>query len=141
MTAPVIVGVDGSERSQDAVVLAAFGGLSTTGATGYRSANEALRHELLEKTLEAVASLAPGLDARHRLLDGDAAAQLARCSSELDLLVLGSRGYGPLRTVLLGSVSRTLVRTSRCPVVVLPRGAEVPWSPETTYADWATLIE
>jgi nucleotide-binding universal stress UspA family protein len=118
----------------------AFGGLSTTGVGGYRSANEALREQLVQKTLQALSALAPDVAARHRLLHGDAAAQLARFSSELDLLVLGSRGYGALRTVLLGSVSRALVRTSRCPVVVVPRGAEISWSPEATYADWATLI-
>ena len=154
------VGFDDSPESHDAlrwaaslarrrharlVVLAvhtplAFGGLSTTGVGGYRSANEALRQQLVQNTLQALSALAPEVAARHRLLDGDAAAQLARCSSELDLLVLGSRGYGALRAVLLGSVSRALVRTSRCPVVVVPRGAEVSWSPEATYADWATLI-
>lgn len=36
---------------------------------------------------------------------------------------LGSRGYGALRAVLLGRVSRTLVREGACSVVVLPRGA------------------
>jgi nucleotide-binding universal stress UspA family protein len=40
---------------------------------------------------------------------------------DLDLLVLGSRGYGPVRTVLLGSVSGTLVREGACSVVVLPQ--------------------
>jgi nucleotide-binding universal stress UspA family protein len=154
------VGFDDSPESHDAlrwaallarrrharlVVLAvhtplAFGGLSTTGVGGYRSAIETLRQQLVQKSLQALSTLAPEVPARHRLLDGDAAVQLARFSSELDLLVLGSRGYGALRTVLLGSVSRALVRTSRCPVVVVPRGAEISWSPEATYADWATLI-
>jgi nucleotide-binding universal stress UspA family protein len=57
------------------------------------------------------------------LLDGDAATQIAKASEHLDLLVLGSRGYGPLGAVLLGSVSSALVRTARCPVVVIPRSA------------------
>jgi len=38
--------------------------------------------------------------------------------------VLGSRGYGPLRPVLLGRVSRGLVRSAASPLVVVPRGAE-----------------
>jgi hypothetical protein len=38
------------------------------------------------------------------------------------VLVLGSRGYGPLRAVLPGSVSRRVMREARCPVIVLPRG-------------------
>jgi hypothetical protein len=37
------------------------------------------------------------------------------------LLVLGSRGYGPVRRVLLGSVSGELVRGAACPVLVVPR--------------------
>jgi nucleotide-binding universal stress UspA family protein len=40
-----------------------------------------------------------------------------------DLLAVGSRGYGPLRAVLLGSVSSALVRSAASPLVVVPRGA------------------
>jgi nucleotide-binding universal stress UspA family protein len=45
---------------------------------------------------------------------------LAAASTDLDLLVCGSRGYGPLRTVLLGGVSHALVREAACPVLVVP---------------------
>ncbi|WP_372518091.1 universal stress protein, partial [Solirubrobacter ginsenosidimutans] len=38
----------------------------------------------------------------------------------------GSRGYGPLRSVLLGGVSRRLVDAAQCPVLVLPREAGRP---------------
>ena len=41
----------------------------------------------------------------------------------LDLLVIGSRGYGPVRRTLLGGVSAEVTRTSACPVLVVPRGA------------------
>ena len=37
----------------------------------------------------------------------------------------GSRGYGPLRRLVLGSTSARLVREAPCPVLVLARGAEV----------------
>ena len=57
------------------------------------------------------------------MLEGDAATELAAASAELDLLVLGSRGYGSVRSALLGSVSRALVRSAACPVVVLPAGS------------------
>jgi nucleotide-binding universal stress UspA family protein len=40
------------------------------------------------------------------------------------VLVVGSRGYGPLRAVLLGSVSRRLMTEAHCPVIVVPRGVE-----------------
>jgi len=49
---------------------------------------------------------------------------LVERSAGLDLLVCGSRGYGPVRTVLLGSVSHALAHHARCPLMVLPRGSE-----------------
>lgn len=54
----------------------------------------------------------------------DPADVLVRVSEHLDLLVSGSRGYGPLRAVLLGGVSRRLAAEAQCPVIVLPRGVE-----------------
>ena len=71
---------------------------------------------------EALASLGDDRDVSGRVLEGDAAAELAAASADVDLLVVGSRGFGPVRRVLLGSVSRELVRSASCPVVVLPRG-------------------
>ena len=43
-------------------------------------------------------------------LEGDPAEQLAAHSASLDLLVMGSRGYGPLRAVLAGGVSGRVTR-------------------------------
>jgi len=54
----------------------------------------------------------------------DPADVLVRVSENLDLLICGSRGYGPLRAVLLGGVSRRLTAEAQCPVIVLPRGVE-----------------
>jgi nucleotide-binding universal stress UspA family protein len=56
----------------------------------------------------------------------DPADTLVRVSQNLDLLVCGSRGYGPLRAVLLGGVSRRIAAEAHCPVMVLPRGVESP---------------
>jgi len=55
----------------------------------------------------------------------DPAEVLIRVSEHLDLLVCGSRGYGPLRAVLLGGVTRRVTTAASCPVVVLPRGVEL----------------
>ena len=55
---------------------------------------------------------------------GDPADFLIAASEFLDLLVCGSRGYGPTRAVLLGGVSRRVTSEAQCPVIVLARGAE-----------------
>lgn len=58
-----------------------------------------------------------------QLLSGKVHRVLAELDpAETDLLVLGSRGYGPVRRVLLGGVSARVVRNSRVPVAVVPRG-------------------
>ena len=72
-----------------------------------------------------VADHAPqGLRPETLLLHGHAAEQIARrTAGVIDLLFAGSRGYGPLRRALLGSVSGALVRDADCPVVITPRSA------------------
>jgi nucleotide-binding universal stress UspA family protein len=54
---------------------------------------------------------------------GKAWDQLAWRSADVDLLVLGARSLGPARRLLLGSTSTKLVRRTRCPLLVVPRGA------------------
>ena len=51
--------------------------------------------------------------------------QLAIAGKNLDLIVCGSRGYGPFRQVVLGSVSSELVTEARCPILIVPRGDPV----------------
>jgi nucleotide-binding universal stress UspA family protein len=99
--------------------LAVGGGLATS------SLNDVLRRERLEGLSEAVSQLGDDLDVTAELLDGRAVTDLARTSGEVDLLIVGSRGYGPLRAVLLGSVSHELVRSAQTPVVVVPRPKHV----------------
>lgn len=41
----------------------------------------------------------------------------------VDLLVLGSRGFGPVMRLLIGSVSSRVIREAPCPVLVVPRPA------------------
>ena len=47
--------------------------------------------------------------------------QLRQLGDNSDLLIVGSRGYGPLGSVLHGSVSSWLERQVACPLLVLPR--------------------
>lgn len=49
--------------------------------------------------------------------------ELAVYSASLDLLVVGSRGYGPVGRLVHGSTSRRLGQTARCPLLVLTRDA------------------
>ena len=96
----------------------AFGGLSTTGAFGYRSATQNAERDL--ETQIRMATEAHGVVAQRELLHGDPVAKLMEASAEVGLLVMGSRGRGRIRSVLLGSVSRNLVHSAACPVVVVP---------------------
>ena len=52
--------------------------------------------------------------------DGNPTAVVVDACRDANLLVMGSRGYGPLRAALLGSVSRYAVRHAACPVVIHP---------------------
>jgi len=71
---------------------------------------------------EAIASLDPKLGAERRRINGSPSrALIEECEDGVDLLVLGSRGYGPLARVLLGSVSRQIAQNAPCPVWVVPR--------------------
>jgi nucleotide-binding universal stress UspA family protein len=70
------------------------------------------------------AQLPEGLDAETTVQEGDPPGLLAEASETVDLLICGSRGYGPLRTVLLGGVSGRLAHAAACPLLVLPRAPD-----------------
>jgi nucleotide-binding universal stress UspA family protein len=83
-------------------------------------------HEEKQRILDLGLSRVPrGMTAEGRLIDGAAGWALSQASGDFDLLVAGSRGYGPLRRTLLGSATRRLLPDARCPVIVLPRGVGV----------------
>ena len=50
--------------------------------------------------------------------------ELAKEGARLDLLVIGSRGYGPIRRVLLGGTAHKVLAGATCPVMVVPRSSE-----------------
>ena len=71
---------------------------------------------------EAIASVGPAVTPDIVVLEGDPIECLARASRDLDVLVVGSRRFGPLRRALLGGVSSPLIERAACPVVIVPRG-------------------
>jgi nucleotide-binding universal stress UspA family protein len=89
------------------------------GAVGYAPVSPADPEKTIEEGLAAAGAAIP-VDSRR--LDGAPAAALAEaCEDGVDLLVVGSRGHGPMARVVLGSVSTRLVETAPCPVLVVPR--------------------
>jgi nucleotide-binding universal stress UspA family protein len=77
------------------------------------AAEEDLRAATSEIDLEIAGRVVPGLPVE----------ELVALSDRVDLVVVGSRGWGPVRRILVGSTAVSLMREARCPVLVLPRGA------------------
>jgi len=74
---------------------------------------------MIEEAREELQQL-EGVDGR--VVRGIPAEELAHWSADVDLLVVGSRGYGPVRRVVFGSISEHLARSTSCPLLVLRRG-------------------
>jgi nucleotide-binding universal stress UspA family protein len=71
---------------------------------------------------DAVAELPSELRALPVYEKGDPVAKLLERAAEgVDLLVLGSRGYGPVLRLIAGSVSVRVIRNAPCPVLLVPR--------------------
>lgn len=89
------------------------------GAVGYTPVNPPEPEKVIREGVEAIGDAVP---VEGRRLDGSPAQALAdACEDGVDLLVAGSRRYGPLTRVLLGSVSTRLINSAPCPVLVVPR--------------------
>jgi nucleotide-binding universal stress UspA family protein len=70
----------------------------------------------------AVAQLPPEIRALPVYERGDPVRKLLEAAEMgIDLLVLGSRGFGPMMRLLIGSVSSRVIREAPCPVLVVPR--------------------
>lgn len=136
----VVVGVDGSEAGTAAVdwaadqarledrpltlVHAATLGAVTTREVDARTVS-ALLHAEGRSVLQQAGRRAAARrvrDVRSELAFDDPSAVLLQASRHAALLVVGSRGHGPVASHVMGSVGVDLVRRARCPVVVLRPG-------------------
>ena len=103
-----------------------YGGLEAGGdvqrGRGETDVEGALRVRAEAGLRDALAALGDDVAVETDAFVEDPADVLIGVSQNLDLLICGSRGYGPLRAVLLGGVSRRLAAEAHCPVIVLPRG-------------------
>lgn len=134
----VVVGVDGKEGGRDAIALAKWlrePGGELTFAHVYPGASriwrvpsvpyDAVELERTEELLETARKDA-AVDAQLRW---HVASTVGRGLHELseqvgaDLLVVGSRSYGPIGRLMHGSTAQQLARTARCPLLVLTRAA------------------
>ena len=75
--------------------------------------------EVLAKGAEAARDEAPGVQVETRAVQGQAADVLVSASGDADLLVVGSRGMGGFRELLLGSTSQQCAHHAICQVVIV----------------------
>lgn len=140
-TALVIVGVDGSEPSRQALkfavaeagrrhaqlrVVAAYDTANDAFLIAYggpadlsdsrRVSVQRMADRLLAQTLGGGSN---DIDVTVEVRPGSAAGVLLEESSAADLLVVGSRGHGGFRGLALGSVSQQCVQHASCPVTVV----------------------
>ncbi len=138
----IVVGVDGSEHSDLAVTWAAeqaslegrrltlFHGTGSqeawwAGTAGVDVAAlqvDAARtggHQVLEQARAKVEQDFPHLEVHTLLQVRDARQGLLELSEQAAMMVLGSRGRGPVASLVLGSVSAAVTRHAECPVVVM----------------------
>jgi nucleotide-binding universal stress UspA family protein len=89
-----------------------------------------LGNELLEEGVKRVED-SGGLVTGAHLLEGRAADEILDLAGQIQagLVVMGSRGLGPVGRIALGSVSEAVIHHSDWPVLVL-RGGEDSWPPE-----------
>jgi nucleotide-binding universal stress UspA family protein len=138
----IVVGVDGSDAGRRAVEFALHtaqlcgaavtavlvwhveveGGVVVTERSSERWAAVEERYEALgHRVIDPAAARHPGVDVEIRVLHGSAAKVLLEAGADLraELVVVGSRGRGGFRGLLLGSVSRRVVQQANCVVAVV----------------------
>ena len=89
-----------------------------------------LGNELLEEGVKGVED-SGGIVTGAHLVEGRAADEILDLAGQIGvgLIVMGSRGLGPVGRIALGSVSEAVIHHSHWPVLML-RGGENAWPPE-----------
>jgi nucleotide-binding universal stress UspA family protein len=140
--ATVGVAFDGSEESEQALAGArrlarragarlriitvlerlAFAAVPVSTMAPAASASRVIKEELRGVHDAALAAEQDGESVEGVFREGNTVEVLVEQSHEVDLLMAGSRGYGPLGAVLLGSTTRELTNAAGCPLIIIPRG-------------------
>ncbi|MGJ5749337.1 nucleotide-binding universal stress UspA family protein [Streptomyces puniciscabiei] len=74
------------------------------------------------EAVRAVSGRHPGLAVSVDVVEGEPVQALARAAAEAEMLVLGSRGHGPVVGFLLGSVGQQVIAEAARPVVLVRAG-------------------
>jgi nucleotide-binding universal stress UspA family protein len=137
----IVVGVDGSDESKDALrwatrqaeltgsalrivtswhfpTMAYGGGMPLPGTFDMAGASQQIATQAIKEALGDH----PDVHVSSVVIEGTPALELLREAESADLLVIGSRGHGAFAGMLLGSVSEYCVAHSACPVVVVRHG-------------------
>jgi nucleotide-binding universal stress UspA family protein len=137
----VVVAYDGSPQSGNALAIAARaartraaavhvvqvvplvppGSLAAISGAALLAPPAELAREARAALDDELAAIDGGERISAEVVVGDPMEILADRSLRADMILAGSRGYGHLRAVLLGSVTGRLVRRAACPVLVVPR--------------------
>ena len=142
----IVVGVDGSETSIDALRFAIdearLHGAEVKAVNAWHvpalaygagmgpvpldlAAYPTVAKSRLEDSLEAVGAASSGVKVTPIVREGLPTHVICEESAGADLLVVGSRGLGGFRGLLLGSVSQHCADHAPCPVVIVPNRAKV----------------
>jgi nucleotide-binding universal stress UspA family protein len=121
----VVVGVDGSDAGGSALRFAAASAAERDAELIVVSAGQDAADPTARRTVDACVAFArahrPGIEVIGRVVTGHPAGALVEASKDADVLVVGSRGAGGFRGMLLGSVSQTVLHHARCPVAIVRR--------------------
>lgn len=140
----ILVGVDGSDASTDAVkwaaaaaaaerlplkIVAAYTSTTSDYAPGLvipQDVIDAIRAEAtsaVQKAAEVARAEASGIEVSGSIVEGDAARVMLEIGEHAHMIVLGTRGLGSVKGLFLGSVSTNVAAHAKGRVVIVPAGA------------------